>query len=457
MSTSAGRALELADLARRLPSADEVEALVHVERSGLARFAASRVHQPTLIDNESVMLRVVRDGRIGTATTNRTDEEGLTAAARRAEEAADAAPPDPGFPGLPPPVAPIAVDGWDAETAALAPEAQADRAWKAIAAAAGIDLYGYFTSAEVELAVASSTGLAVSQRMTDAAVLAIAADADRSGYAAASAWRVAELDEGDVARRAVEIARRTSAAAGLEPGTHRAVLCPDAFADLLASFAHTSVGALALLEERSYLAGRIGEQAFHPSFTLVDDGHDPAGLPKAFDLEGVPKEVVAIIEEGIVRDVVWDRRTAAAAGNGRHSTGHAVTAPDQGIGPVALNLVVHPGQMTVDELIERVGEGILVTRLHYLSVVDPREGVITGTTKDGTFRIRDGRLAEPLVNLRFTTSFPAVVRDLVGLSREVSRVAATEFYDARYPTASVVPTVATASFQIVGTGAGPGL
>ena len=57
---------------------------------------------------------------------------------------------------------------------------------------------------------------------------------------------------------------------------------------------------------------------------------------------------------------------------------------------------------SLDELAELVGDGIYVTRLHYLSVVEPREGVLTGMTRDGTFRIRDGKVAEPLVNLRFT-------------------------------------------------------
>ena len=97
------RALDLAERAVRATEGDEADASVHVERSGFARFAASAVHQPTLIRDESVTVRVVRDGRVGCATTNRTDDEGLAAAARRAGEAADRSPVDPGYPGLQPP------------------------------------------------------------------------------------------------------------------------------------------------------------------------------------------------------------------------------------------------------------------------------------------------------------------------------------------------------------------
>ncbi|MGB2953660.1 MAG: DNA gyrase modulator, partial [Gaiellaceae bacterium] len=55
---------------------DEAEAVVQTERSGLARFAGSEVHQPTLIENAGVQLRIVRDGRVGVAAGNRLDDEG---------------------------------------------------------------------------------------------------------------------------------------------------------------------------------------------------------------------------------------------------------------------------------------------------------------------------------------------------------------------------------------------
>ena len=55
----------------------EAEAVAHVEHSGLARFAGSEVHQPTLIENAMVTLRVVHGNRAGIATTNRIDAPGL--------------------------------------------------------------------------------------------------------------------------------------------------------------------------------------------------------------------------------------------------------------------------------------------------------------------------------------------------------------------------------------------
>ena len=98
-----------------------------------------------------------------------------------------------------------------------------------------------------------------------------------------------------------------------------------------------------------------------------------------------------------------------------------------------------------------------MTRLHYLGIVDPREGVITGMTRDGTFRIRDGKIAEPLVNLRFTVSVPQMLEDVPGLGREQQLVNGSDFYGERYPIGTLVPAIATARFNITGVGSEPGL
>jgi PmbA protein len=449
------RPLELAERALRAAESDEALALTNSERSGLARFAGSEVHQPTLIENDVVELQIVRDGKVGVAVANRTDDEGLKALAARAAEAADSAPADPDFPGLAPKAEPPAVEGYDEETATLSPEDQARLAAAAIEASS-LDLYGFCTSALTELALASTTGLAVSQAMTDACVFALAAVADASGHAEQTSWRVSEIDPAEAGRAAVAKAERTRGAIELEPGSYRAVLEPYAFAELLLYFAYDAFGALGLLEERSYAAGRIGEKVFDERFSLADDGLDSRGLPKAFDFEGSPKTRVELVENGVLRDVVWDRATGKRAG--RETTGHGPPSSLRRWGPLPFNLSVAPGEAeSTEELAELVGDGIYVSRLHYLSIVNPRDGVITGMTRDGTFRIRGGRIADPLVNLRFTVSMPELLAELPGLTREAVLVNEASYYDERYPNGALVPAAATAKFDVTGTGSTPGI
>jgi PmbA protein len=197
---------------------------------------------------------------------------------------------------------------------------------------------------------------------------------------------------------------------------------------------------------------------FDEKISIADDPLDPRGLPKAFDFEGVPKQRVELVEQGIARGTVWDRATAARAGPETESTGHAPPAGERRWGPAPTALSMAAGETDSPELLaELVGDGIWVTRVHYLGIVDPREGVLTGMTRDGTFRIRDGKIAEPLVNLRFTVSMPELLSEVAGLTRQRLLVNRNQFYDDRYPFGALVPALATARFNITGTGSGPGI
>ena len=451
--------LALAEQALELAGPGEaLEAVVQREHSGLARFAGSEVHQPTLVDDCVLHVAVVRDGQVGVAATNRVDEGGVREVVRRAREAAANASPDPGFPGLAEPAPLPAVEGFDDRTAELSPQDQARLAAAAIEATGGVGAYGYATSAACELAVASTGGVRAEQRFTDATVRVLAAAEGISGFAEQTGWSVGEIDAEATAREAVEKAERTRGAVELEAGSYRALLEPDAIGELLQWFSYSTFNALALLEERSPLTGRLDQPFADAKVSIFDDALDPRGLPKAFDFEGTPKERVTLIEEGVARGVVWDRLTAARAGGGQRSTGHAMPFAERAYGPQTLALAVAPGEAeSAEELLELVGEGVYVTRVHYLGIVDPRAGILTGTTRDGTFRIRGGRIAEALVNLRFTVAVPELLADVPGLTRKRRLVNQTEYYDERYPYGALVPALATARFDVTGTGAGPGL
>ncbi len=449
-------ALDLAERALAAVAGEEAEAVVHSELSGFARYAGSEVHQPTLVENRVVQLRVARDGRVGGASTNRTDDEALRELARRTLEAAATAPADDTFPGFAPRAEPPAVHGYDEATAELSPAEQAQIAARAIAAARPLELYGYVTSGVVELAVATSAGLAAEDRMTDASVVALAAGEGVSGYAERQAVAIGSIDAAEPAEEALRKAEATRGGAEVEPRPYRAVLEPYAFAELLEYFAQDSFNGLGLLEQSSFFAGRIGERVFARNVSIAEDPLDPAGLPKSLDFEGTPRRRVPLVEEGVARAVVWDRGTAARAGE--ESTGNAIPVQYRRYGPAPVALSVAAGEAgSLEELDEAVRDGIHVTRLHYLSVVSPREGIVTGMTRDGTFRIRDGRRAEPLVNLRFTVSVPEMLADVPALTRERMLVNRTQWYDERYAYGFVVPGIATAKFTITGNGSGPGL
>jgi predicted Zn-dependent protease len=373
-------------------------------------------------------------------------------------DAADRMRPDPDFPGLASSQPVPRVDSFDEETAGLGPEEQARLAAAAIEASDGTPAYGFFTSGVAELAVVSTTGLEVQQRLTDATVLVLASAEGRSGYATQTSAAVAGIDPRSCAVEAAEKAGRTKDAREVEPGAYRAVLEPYALAELLQYFAWDSFGGLGFLEERSYLSGRLGERIFDEKVTVLDDALDPRGLPKAFDFEGVPKQRVTLVADGVARGVVWDRRSARRAGGDVRGTGHAPPVTLQAYGPLPFSLSLAGGAAeSVDDLVAAVDDGIYITRVHYLGIVHPREGVLTGMTRDGTFRIRNGKIAEPLVNLRFTIAVPDMLADVPALTRNVTLVNQSDFYGERYPVGALVPAIATAHFNITGNGSTPGI
>ena len=359
----------------------------------------------------------------------------------------ESAPADPDFPGLAPPAEPPAVDGFDEATASLAPAEQARLAARRSRRPAAARLYGYVTSGVVELAVATSTGLGAEQRMTDATSLVLAADEGASGYAERPSWRVGDVDPAATAAEAVgEGGARRAAAAS----SSRAATAPCSSRTRSPSCSSTSrttaSAALGLLEESSYFAGRIGERVFAPKISIAEDALDPRGLPKALDFEGTPKRRVPLVEDGVARGVVWDRATAARGGRASRPATRCRRVPPLRAGAVALSVAGGEAE-SVDELAEAVGDGIYITRLHYLGVVSPREGIVTGMTRDGTFRIRDGKR-------RRAARQPALHRRRAGRCSPTSRAdACGSLVNAASATASatrgyLVPAIATGRFTI---------
>src|SRR5207302_161831 len=92
----------------------------------------------------------------------------------------------------------------------------------------------------------------------------------------------------------------------VDPGAYTVILEPAATSTLLQFLAYLGFGAKALLEDRSFLAGKLGKKIMSEAVTIVDDptAADALGLP--FDFEGTPSQRVVLVENGIARDVVWD-------------------------------------------------------------------------------------------------------------------------------------------------------
>lgn len=416
------RCRSIAEQALAASRAAETEVVVLTTDSGLTRFANSAIHQNVFESNVELRVRVALGKRVGVAVTNDLSPRAIADVVARATTIAEHQAEDPAFPGLPAPAPVPSVPSFDAPTAEYSPEARA-RAVKVIcdlASERGIVASGAFSSGASERAVANSHGVWAYEPASAANLtIVLMADENASGYAERASRRVAEIDVEALAREAIDKAVRSRGAATLEPGVYAVVLEPYAVAEALDYLAYMGFGARAYQEGHSFLCGRLGERIVSDRISIWDDGHDPRGLPAAFDFEGVPKQKVALIEHGVARGVVYDTRTAAR--DGVRSTGHALPAPNP-FGPFPSNLRMAPGDVAAADLAGMVERGIWVTRFHYVNVLHPRQAILTGMTRDGTFLIERGEVTRPIRNLRFTQNMLEALNGVRGVGRELVAV-----------------------------------
>ncbi len=446
--------LEVAERALGLAGADAQVTVVR-ERSLMSRFARSAPTQATAVDDTSVEILCLRDGHVAIASTNRLHDDALRATAGRAEAAAlAAARSGPGaHPGLAEPAAAGEHDGFDADTARLDPEraASALRGAFAIAGDHALEAFGVWTAGDVHTAIATTTGVRLDDRVSDAFMKVVCRDRDgRSGYAVDAAPSVAALDPEGLARRA---AAKVSPEplAELGPGSYPVVLEPEAVGLLLEFLAALAHNGLAHAEGRGALAGRLGTQVASPLISLDDAPAAPLTLPRAFDMEGVPKAPVALIAGGVAEAVVHDLSSAALAGAGARSTGHATQPGGSPWGPSPTNLVLHGGGAAgAAELASTIERGIYVTRLWYVNTVREKETLLTGMTRDGTFLIEDGRISRPLRDVRFTDSVLRILEATEELTTQRRLVTEGEFYGRRFAHGVVCPALRADGFRVTG-------
>jgi predicted Zn-dependent protease len=417
---------ELCQRVIRRCGADNAEVLVFVDDSALTRFANNTIHQNVAERDTNLLLRYFIGKRMGTATTNRIDEAALDELAARARQNAQASPEDPAYPGLPEPAQYAPAEAYNPETAQYDPKARA-QAVAVVCRLAGekkLNASGAFSTGSAELAIANSQGLFAHHVSTHADFQTVVMSDDSSGRAHASGWRAAEIPVEALGREAIDKAERGRGPQKIEPGEYTVVFDPYVTEDLLQMLAFYGISAQALLEGRSWMNDRLGQQAMSRQINIWDDGLDTRGIPIPFDFEGVPKQRVEIVKEGVVIGPVYDRYTGQKSSHA--STGHAMPPTFRGMGPIPTNLFMAAGETSTQEMIHSTQKGLYITRFWYTRLVHPKDCVITGMTRDGVFLIEHGEIAYPVKNLRFTQSYVEALNHVETVGRE-ARLLSSEF------------------------------
>lgn len=414
------RLMEILDKALRCSSADQTEVTIEIGQSSLTRFANSVIHQNVSERNGEFAVKAVIGKRIGYAMTNRLDDESIKAVVARAVDFARHSQENEDFVSLPAPTPIPDVHAYDERTASYSPEDRAAAVAAMIAEGrkVGASAAGQLSTAYHEHAVASSRGISAYAPVTGANLTTVMTAGDGYGYADRVAPAIGEFNPIEAAVEAATRSVQSQNPESIEPGEYDVVLLPYAVSEFLEFMSWLGFGALAVQEGRSFMTGKLGEKIVGGNIKIWDDGLNPGGIPRPFDAEGVPKQRVNLIVNGIANSPVYDSYTAYK--EGKESTGHAVSIIST-YGPMATNMFMQPGDASLDDMIASIEKGVLVTRFHYTNVIHPILMLITGMTRDGTFLIENGKITKPLKNMRFTDSVLERLSNVDMISKDTMR------------------------------------
>jgi predicted Zn-dependent protease len=436
-------------------TADEVECLFYGGRSALTRFANNTIHQNVAEENYGVSVRTVFGGRTARASTNKFEDESLRNVVKASEDLAKVQAPDSDL-------LPLPSTGEDARastntagkppsrhfelTARLAPEQRAESVGKIVSVALERKLTaaGIFSSAESVEGIFSSRGLSQWHTQTSAEISVTMLAPDSSGWQKANSPNVSNLDPQLLAEIAAEKAADSAGPREIPPGKYTVVLEPAAVLDMI-GFAFYDFGGLAILDQRSFLNNRIGTPLFGENITIWDDVAHPLQSGPPFDGEGVRRQKVQLVENGIVKRLVYARASAEKMKKSEYAgkvgpiepTGHGFPVPNE-MGEAPMNIVFDGPRepKTVQQMVASTERGILVTRLWYIREVDPYEKILTGMTRDGTFLVENGKVVCGIRNFRFNQSLIEMLSNVEQMSTPV-RTSGEESFDMVVPAMKV--------------------
>jgi PmbA protein len=218
-------------------------------------------------------------------------------------------------------------------------------------------------------------------------------------------------------------------------GRYDIVFGPAAIADMLTFMNLIAYNGGLMKRGFSFLAeDQVGKKVFSNHFNLIDNPEQIETYPFKRDLTGLIRKPWPIIEKGIFRGFVWYQDDADEFG--AKPTGHTV---------LHNSLFLSGGDKPVSSLEELVAlprerDLLYIPFLHYMNIVNPTKGIITGSSRFGALLLKqDGTVVVPY-NVRLTQSLLDIFGDKMDwVSKSILPYNTSQSYGARNPTAILVP------------------
>lgn len=400
----------------------DMQVLIRGVENGLTRFADSEIHQNIYQEDLEVTIELRKGKKRTEVTTNELSEEDLKSAIREAQTELKQSPerekelPLIDFPEeisssefdeelidklsvfgraelIKNGVEEIPEDFSGAGSLAL------ERGYLALGNTEGIRRYARQDSGKFNTVISSKEG-------------------EGSGYAELESESLEDFEVEKAFSRAVEKAEDSINPQSLSPGGYTVILEPLAVAEILGYLSYIGFSGRSVQQGRSFLTGKLGEKVWGDNISIYDDCQHEKTITLPFDMEGAERQYLTIIENGVARELAYDLESAME--EGVETTGHALGSSRAG--GIPLHLVMAGGDSEAEEMISSTEKGLLITRFHYTNVVNPRQALLTGLTRDGTFLIEGGEISCPVKDLRFTQNMMEALNSVISLSSERFKV-----------------------------------
>ncbi len=427
---------DLISLAERVASwaraagADEAEAYV-----AWARDVYVTLQGEILSAREGVSagagIRAVVGRKVGFSSSSSLEEADLRSSAERAVEMARVRPEDPRFHSLPDPVRRPSRSGvFDEEMIEAGAADVIPQVRKASSEALSTDrrvsyvmvlIYAQAYMFGVANTRGVSCGDKASRFMGDVSVKVSDGSEERTGSEHVFSRELGEL--AGLGEKAARLAASSLGARKLDQPMVGQVLFDSDTASMMLDMLTYGVSARSVQERRSRLEGKLGRQVASRELTIVDDSWMKDGLGTvACDGEGVPTTVKPIIEDGVLRNYLYD--SYAAHIEGKESTGNGMREGFMRQPSIRqVNYMVKPSSKSLDDLLSEVGLGVYV-RGELMGL--GHANYITGdfsVVATNAFLVRDGSIEHPLPPTTIAGNFYELLKTVrVGSDLKLSSI-----------------------------------
>lgn len=259
---------------------------------------------------------------------------------------------------------------------------------------------GVVSSSGTAVGIAAENGLFGYERRADARFSLTVQAGDATGWSAAAHRSIDHLKVQERTLAAITKAKRGRDACELPAGRYPVILEPAAVAGLWA-WLLWSLDAKSYVKGTSPFAGNLGHTIVDERLTLRNIPDHADLLGEGFTHEGLPSTDSVWIDRGVLKQLAYDRYTAKTDGVETIPTLEAPALSVEG-----------PAAHSIQDLIKGVERAILVTNFWYIRPVNPRELILTGMTRDGTFLVEKGEVVSAVKNFRFHESPLQVFRHI---------------------------------------------